>query len=243
VIKTTDFKQLKLAHAFAGCGQSRGDGGPLVPWARPSRNSMKWRTRPGRVLVMTDTEGNHTPSSAAPSSAGDPYRPWNRLLAGVVTLGAIAAVFAAAHALWSAPSEAQDLSGRALSQADVDGSQLQGATLAASRLDGLDLSRKHLEQALLIGASLRGTTLSNAHLQGADLSGADLRGANLTGADLSGADLRGACLQGADVARTQLRGVRIDGASYTDRQFDSAQTLPLGISPGAHASTAQPSCG
>jgi len=120
-----------------------------------------------------------------------------------------------------------DLSGFDLRDADLTGSDLtgadlRGAQLPGARLDKANLRDTNLTDAALSGAHAAGVILAGAVARGADLSGCDLTKADLTEIDLSDADVDDAILVSADLGGADLRSTR----GLTDSQLRRARVNP-----------------
>ena len=123
----------------------------------------------------------------------------------------------------------QDLTARAMAQADFQGADLRAANLARADLLQTNFANADLSFANLAGADLAQANLQNANLtaaalnaarlHGADLRGAILRGARLQEASFAGADLRGADVGAATLDGAELRGALIDDSTLLDPRW------------------------
>ncbi|MEW2305401.1 pentapeptide repeat-containing protein [Streptomyces sp. NPDC006655] len=132
------------------------------------------------------------------------------------------------------PSEATDLSGATLRDANLNHADLLDANLENADLRNADLRRANLESADLFGANLEHADLRGTYLGSTNLTVADLRYTNLTGVDLTtargltAADLAGADLNGADLRGVDLRGANLDKTKLTGADLRGANLRAMG---------------
>jgi len=131
-----------------------------------------------------------------------------------------------------------DLSGFDLAGADLTGSVLTGADLRGTQLPGARLDKANLRDTNLTGATLAGAHAAGVILAGAIARGADLSGCDLTKADLTEIDLSDTVLDDAVLVATDLGGADLRSTrGLTDSQLRRARVNPATSLPPALGST------